>query len=112
LIRGIEPDPEAVTPSRRPVAAEQGQDKADESGRGRGQHQPRRAAEGAAGDGLQRGHGVALQVGELERLVGAHETGQEGEDGHADPALERHPDDGQLQQARAGGVNGVFGPEE
>ncbi len=52
-----------------------------------GQHQAGRAAEGAVGDGGEGGVAVALGVGAPQRLDGAHEAGEEGEDGHADAAL-------------------------
>lgn len=109
-VGGIEADPEAIAVVRRLVSPQARHDEADE-GRDQGrQDEPRRAAEGAAGDRLESGRRIPLLVGELEWLVGADEARQKGKDGHADATLPRYPQVRQLQQPR-GRIGGVGGPE-
>ena len=109
-VRRVEADPEAVTVVRRLVSPKARQEEADE-GRDQGrQDEPRRAAEGAAGDRLEGRGGIPLLVGELQGFVGADEARQEGEDGHADAALPGYPDERQLQEPR-GPIVVVGGPE-
>lgn len=86
-IGGVEADPEAVAAVGGSVGAEDGQHEADEGGDDGREDKPRRSSEGGAGDGLEGGRVVPLDVCELQGLGGADEAGEEGEDGHAETAL-------------------------
>jgi hypothetical protein len=111
LLGGVVAHPVVVAVLGRAVAAQAEQHEAAEGGNGRGQDQARRPAEDAAGDRVPRLRELVLRR-QLHRLVRAHEARQEGEDGHADAALEGDAEDGELQQAGAGSVARVFGVEE
>jgi hypothetical protein len=82
----------------------------EDGGGGRGQEQAGEAAEGRLGDGDKGGLVLVLAV-ELEGLEGADVAGDEGEDGHAEAALDEDAQKGQLQHLW-GGVLGSGGPEE
>jgi hypothetical protein len=107
----VEADPEAIAVVGRLVTAQDRHDEADKGGDQSREHEPWRAAEGAAGDRLERSGSVPLLVCELQRLVGAHEARQEGEDGHADAPLPWYPQVWQLQQSW-GGIWSIGGPEQ
>jgi hypothetical protein len=97
--RRIKPDPEAIGARSRLVSPETRQDEADERRYDSREHQAWRSTEGTAGDALKRCRRIALLIGELQRLVCAHETRQEGEYRDAHSALPGNPDYGILQES-------------
>lgn len=64
-----------------------------------GDNQSRNTAESGLGDGVEGGILVVLAV-ELDGLESAHITGNEGEDGHTDTALDEDTEKGPLKHAR------------